>query len=151
MGLLLFGFIFYQNKQYQKQAAYQAQLDSIAAVEQFRADSIAAVEAAALRQARGLDESVVTDGTVLEPAAQNSTLPTERSSHFRTTSSRSLSTPGGRSPGPPGLRITRPTAERTCISSNLRTASLPCRSMPVRWSILRNSASMSPRRPIRPS
>ena len=46
MGLLLFGFTFYQNKQYQKQAAYQAQLDSIAAVEQFRADSIAAVEAA---------------------------------------------------------------------------------------------------------
>ena len=29
MGLLLFGFTFYQNKQYQKQAAYQAQLDSI--------------------------------------------------------------------------------------------------------------------------
>ncbi|MBR4755608.1 MAG: membrane protein insertase YidC [Bacteroidales bacterium] len=47
MGLLLFGFTFYQNKQYQKQAAYQAQLDSIAAVEQYRADSIAAVEAAA--------------------------------------------------------------------------------------------------------
>ena len=47
MGLLLFGFTFYQNKQYQKQAAYQAQLDSIAAVDRFRADSIAAVEAAA--------------------------------------------------------------------------------------------------------
>ena len=47
MGLLLFGFTFYQNKQYQKQAAYQAQLDSIAAVERFRADSIAAAEAAA--------------------------------------------------------------------------------------------------------
>ena len=45
MGLLLFGFTFYQNKQYQKQAAYQAQLDSIAAVERFRADSIAAAEA----------------------------------------------------------------------------------------------------------
>ncbi len=45
MGLLLFGFTFYQNKQYQKQAAYQAQLDSIAAVERFRADSLAAAEA----------------------------------------------------------------------------------------------------------
>ena len=47
MGLLLFGFTFYQNKQYQKQAAYQAQLDSIAAVERYRADSLAAIEAAA--------------------------------------------------------------------------------------------------------
>ena len=46
MGLLLFGFTFYQNKQYQKQQAYQAQLDSIAAVERFRADSIAAAESA---------------------------------------------------------------------------------------------------------
>ena len=57
MGLLLFGFTFYQNKQYQKQAAYQAQLDSIAAVERFRADSIAAAEAAvrdsALQQVQG--------------------------------------------------------------------------------------------------
>ena len=54
MGLLLFGFTFYQNKQYQKQAAYQAQLDSIAAVERFRADSIAAVEAAARDSALSL-------------------------------------------------------------------------------------------------
>ena len=46
IGLLLFGFTFYQNKQYQKQAAYQAQLDSIALVKQIQADSIAAVEAA---------------------------------------------------------------------------------------------------------
>ena len=29
MGLVLFGFTFYQNRQYKKQAAYQAQLDSI--------------------------------------------------------------------------------------------------------------------------
>ena len=62
MGLLLFGFTFYQNKQYQKQAAYQAQLDSIAAVERFRADSIAAAEALrdsiALRQAQGPEGSV---------------------------------------------------------------------------------------------
>lgn len=33
MGLVLFGFTFYENKQYQKRAAYQAQLDSIAYVE----------------------------------------------------------------------------------------------------------------------
>ncbi|MBR5396676.1 MAG: membrane protein insertase YidC [Bacteroidales bacterium] len=46
MGLLLFGFTFFQNKQYQKQAEFQAQLDSITAVERFRADSIAAAEAA---------------------------------------------------------------------------------------------------------
>ena len=64
MGLLLFGFTFYQNKQYQKQAAYQAQLDSIAAVEQFRADSIAAVEAAALRQATSQDSTLLADGSV---------------------------------------------------------------------------------------
>ena len=64
MGLLLFGFTFYQNKQYQKQAAYQAQLDSIAAVEQFRADSIAAVESAALRQASSQDSTLLADGSV---------------------------------------------------------------------------------------
>ena len=29
MGLVLFGFTFYQNRQYKKQVAYQAQLDSI--------------------------------------------------------------------------------------------------------------------------
>ena len=40
IGLLLFGFTFYQNKQYQKQAAYQAQLDSIALVKQIQADSM---------------------------------------------------------------------------------------------------------------
>ena len=45
MGLLLFGFTFYQNKQYKKQQAYQARLDSIAAVDRFRADSAAAAQA----------------------------------------------------------------------------------------------------------
>ncbi len=68
MGLLLFGFTFYQNKQYQKQAAYQAQLDSIAAVEQYRADSAAAAEALkagldTLRQAQAPEETVA-QGTV---------------------------------------------------------------------------------------
>ena len=57
MGLLLFGFIFFQNKQYQKQAEFQAQLDSIAAVEQYRADSIAAAEAA-LRDTSALADSL---------------------------------------------------------------------------------------------
>ena len=71
MGLLLFGFTFYQNKQYQKQAAYQAQLDSIAAVERFRADSIAAVEAAARDSAlalSGIEGQEVAEG--LSPDAK---------------------------------------------------------------------------------
>lgn len=46
IGLLLFGFIFYQNKQYQKQAEIQAQLDSATMVERARADSAAAADAA---------------------------------------------------------------------------------------------------------
>jgi hypothetical protein len=46
IGLLLLGFTFYQNRQYQKQAAIQARLDSVARVEQARMDSIAAAEAA---------------------------------------------------------------------------------------------------------
>ena len=46
MGLLLFGFTFYQNKQYQKQAAVQTRIDSVAAVERYKADSIAFAEAA---------------------------------------------------------------------------------------------------------
>ena len=62
MGLLLFGFTFYQNKQYQKQQEFQAQLDSIAAVERFRADSIAAAEAA-------LRDTTVTDSLAIAPAA----------------------------------------------------------------------------------
>lgn len=45
MGLLLFGFSFYQNKQYQKNVAYQAQLDSIALAERIKADSVAAAMA----------------------------------------------------------------------------------------------------------
>ena len=62
IGLLLFGFTFYQNKQYQKQAAYQAQLDSIALVEQMRADSVAATEAART--------AVLTDSTGIVQAEQ---------------------------------------------------------------------------------
>ncbi len=55
MGLLLLGFTFFQNRQYSKQRAYQAQLDSIAAAEQYRADSIAAAQAALI------DTSAVAD------------------------------------------------------------------------------------------
>ena len=40
IGLLLFGFTFWQNRQYQKQAAWQAEQDSLARVEQARLDSI---------------------------------------------------------------------------------------------------------------
>ena len=61
MGLLLFGFTFYQNKQYQKQAAYQAQLDSIA---RHKADSIAAVEA--ILQAQAPKDSVGSEGVAGE-------------------------------------------------------------------------------------
>ena len=59
MGLLLFGFTFYQQKQYQKRAAYQAQLDSVAAVDRFRADSIAAAEAAVRDTARSVSVAEV--------------------------------------------------------------------------------------------
>ncbi len=61
MGLLLFGFTFFQNKQYKKQAEFQAQLDSIAAVEKYRADSIAAAEAA-------LRDTVLADTLAAAPA-----------------------------------------------------------------------------------
>lgn len=44
IGVIFFGFIWYQSKEYEKQAEYQAQVDSIARAErlaQYRADSIA--------------------------------------------------------------------------------------------------------------
>lgn len=40
IGAVVLGFMWYQSKQYEKQAKYQAYLDSLAAVEQYRADSI---------------------------------------------------------------------------------------------------------------
>lgn len=39
IGVIMIGFMFFQTRQFEKQAAYQAQLDSIAAVEQYKADS----------------------------------------------------------------------------------------------------------------
>ncbi len=64
IGLLLFGFTFYQNKQYQKQAEYQAQLDSIALVEQLRADSIAIAEGRYVQP--GTDSLAAPAGTPLQ-------------------------------------------------------------------------------------
>ena len=40
IGVIMFGFTWYQNKEYQKQAAVQAQLDSIALAEQMAAMAI---------------------------------------------------------------------------------------------------------------
>ncbi len=66
IGILLFGFTFYQNRQYQKQAEYQAQLDSIAFEEQLRADSIARAEAAAAGVSDSVD-IVVSAGPAAAP------------------------------------------------------------------------------------
>ena len=57
MAAILFGFTFYQSKDYKKKAAEQARLDSIARVEclaQAAKDSIAAAEAKADSLAAGL-------------------------------------------------------------------------------------------------
>ena len=57
IGLILFGFIWYQSRQYDKQMAYQAQLDSIAAVE--RAAGMAAESIADSLQALAAEEGAV--------------------------------------------------------------------------------------------
>lgn len=44
IGAIMLGFMWFQSKQFEKQVAYQAQQDSIAAVERMRADSIYAAE-----------------------------------------------------------------------------------------------------------
>ena len=46
IGVIMFGFTWYQNKEYQKQAAVQAQLDSIALAEQMAAMAIDSVKRA---------------------------------------------------------------------------------------------------------
>ena len=56
IGLILFGFTWYQSRQYDKQMAYQAQLDSIAAVE--RAAGMAAESIADSLQASAAEEGV---------------------------------------------------------------------------------------------
>ncbi len=40
IAVVMFGFMWFQSRQFKKQAEYQAQLDSIAAVEKFKADSV---------------------------------------------------------------------------------------------------------------
>ena len=57
IGLILFGFTWYQSRQYDKQMAYQAQLDSIAAVE--RAAGMAAESIADSLQALAAEEGAV--------------------------------------------------------------------------------------------
>ena len=57
IGLILFGFTWYQSRQYDKQIAYQAQLDSIAAVE--RAAGMAAESIADSLQALAAEEGAV--------------------------------------------------------------------------------------------
>ena len=53
IGVIMFGFTWYQNKQYQKQAEIQAQLDSIAMVEQMAAMALDSAKVA---------EGIVADG-----------------------------------------------------------------------------------------
>ena len=57
IGLILFGFTWYQSRQYDKQMAYQAQLDSIAAVE--RAAGMAAESIADSLQTSAAEEGAV--------------------------------------------------------------------------------------------
>ena len=57
IGLILFGFTWYQSRQYDKQMAYQAQLDSIAAVE--RAAGMAAESIPDSLQASAAEEGAV--------------------------------------------------------------------------------------------
>ena len=60
IGLILFGFTWYQSRQYDKQMAYQAQLDSIAAVE--RAAGMAAESIADSLQASAAEEGAAAPG-----------------------------------------------------------------------------------------
>ncbi len=80
IGLIFFGFTFYQSKQYEKQVAYQAQLDSIANVKcqaQMRADSIAyaqarindSLENEAVRRGEVVKKKFVYKDTLLDVAA----------------------------------------------------------------------------------
>ena len=69
IGVIMFGFTWYQNKQYQKQAEIQAQLDSIAMVEQMAAMALDSAKIA---------EGVVAEGVkVLNMPAYKDSLLTE--------------------------------------------------------------------------
>ena len=69
IGLIMFGFTWYQSKQYEKQMEAQAQLDSIARVEQ-----MAAMAMDSMKRAQGIVPE--TDVNVMTmPAYKDSLLP----------------------------------------------------------------------------
>ena len=79
IGVILFGFSWYQSRQYRKQAEYQAQLDSLALVqmqEQMRADSIYRAEHPELYAADslGTSASAVAPGHTTRPIYKDSSL-----------------------------------------------------------------------------
>ena len=79
IGVILFGFSWYQSRQYRKQAEYQAQLDSLALVqmqEQMRADSIYRAEHPELYAADslGTSASAVAPGHTARPIYKDSSL-----------------------------------------------------------------------------
>ena len=79
IGVILFGFSWYQSRQYRKQAEYQAQLDSLALVqmqEQMRADSIYRAEHPELYAAdsMGTSASAVAPGHTARPIYKDSSL-----------------------------------------------------------------------------
>ena len=79
IGVILFGFSWYQSRQYRKQAEYQAQLDSLALVqmqEQMRADSIYRAEHPELyaTDSLGTSASAVAPGHTARPIYKDSSL-----------------------------------------------------------------------------
>ena len=79
IGVILFGFSWYQSRQYRKQSEYQAQLDSLALVqmqEQMRADSIYRAEHPELYAADslGTSASAVAQGHTARPIYKDSSL-----------------------------------------------------------------------------
>ena len=79
--LIMMGFFGYQSRQTKKQLAYQAQLDSIAAVEQFRQDSIRAAYLAehpedTVVAALPVEQMVYSDSLLNVAAASEETLVT---------------------------------------------------------------------------
>ena len=72
IGVIMFGFTWYQNRQYQKQAEIQAQLDSIAMVEQ-----MAAMALDSAKRAEGVVEGEMAGVKVLNMPAYKDSLLTE--------------------------------------------------------------------------
>ena len=70
IGVIMFGFTWYQSKQYEKQMEYQAQLDSIARVE-----NLAAMAMDSINRAQGIVEDIVAGVNVqMMPAYKDSML-----------------------------------------------------------------------------